>query len=94
MAHGAVPLSTPHHVVLHVDHKGPAGLQLHHIETLADQIVTRHEGDLLTLGERAGLTPQTEREEDKEEEGGQHRSWEEEESQSLTCFRSAITFQH
>lgn len=75
MAHCAVPLDSPHHEVLDVDHAGSARLHPDHVETLTGQVVTRYERNLLTLGEGAGLTAQRAREEEEEEEqrrGGEH----------------------
>lgn len=74
VAHGAVPLSSSNHKVYDVDHVGTADLHLHHIETLAGQIVTWYEGSPLAFGEGAGLTTQGGREEEDEEEraGGEH----------------------
>lgn len=79
MAHGAVPLDSSHHEVLHVDHAGAARLQLHHVETLPSEVVTRDEWNPLALGEGAGVTGRGAREEKEEEEGsagGEHRGTE------------------
>lgn len=75
MAHGAVPLGATDHVVLDVHHASSAGFHGDHVEAFAHQTVTRYEGNLLTLGEGAGLTGQRGREEEQEEEqeaGGEH----------------------
>ncbi len=79
VAQGAVPLDSSHHEVLDIDHTSSIGLQLHHIETFTNQVVTRYERGLLTLSEGANLTTQRPREEEEERRKGEHRRTEREE---------------
>lgn len=92
-AHGAVALDSSHHEGLDVDDAGAGHLHRDHIETLPGQVVAWDERNLLTLGERAGLTAQRSWEEEEEEEEepmtgrGEHRRTEGTEVKQTETYR-------